>query len=185
MNHIFYVHGAGASPRSFAWLKDQLPKHYATMVSYTLKEDVATVVTRLRGELARTARPVTIIGHSLGGIIATLAADAPEVQRVVTLCAPFNGLRISALLQAFSNEPPYRDTAPFSASIRALRHPHGKPHLAICGTAGLPLGTPNDGVVSVHSQTALTGPVYHALPYNHFEILMAEETAGLIRAFAF
>jgi hypothetical protein len=43
----------------------------------------------------------------------------------------------------------------------------------------------NDGVVSVKSQTAWSAPEYISVPYNHFEVLLADETITIIKEFLF
>jgi len=40
---------------------------------------------------------------------------------------------------------------------------------------------PNDGVVSVASQTCLKGPDYHRVDFNHFEVLLAGPVIYLAR----
>jgi hypothetical protein len=43
----------------------------------------------------------------------------------------------------------------------------------------------NDGVVTVASQTSLTGPDYHPVEYNHFKVLHADPVIDLTRDFLF
>src|SRR4051794_13734495 len=66
---IWYVHGAGASTRSFAWLRTQLPAHRSHLFSYDLTAGLASGIAGLRRAMDGHA-PGIVIGHSLGGLIA-------------------------------------------------------------------------------------------------------------------
>lgn len=181
---IWYVHGAGASERSFVWLQQQLPAHTARFFGYTANQRVTTLIERCAACLV--AEPnVILVGHSLGGIIATACAQLANVSKLVTLCAPFGGIRYADMLSLFSFDPLISDLRSYSAvlsGIRATRLP--TPHLSIVGTQGLPfINESNDGVISVASQTALRGPRYQVVPHNHFEVLLSVEVAALITSF--
>ncbi len=187
---IWYIHGAGASKRSFAWLRQQFPDHHASFISYDIGAPLIETVSRISEIMRHEVYPVTVIGHSLGGLIAAGVAADRNVERIVTLSSPFAGLALAGMLSLWSPERLFRDLSPFSvalADIRARYAASTVPHLALVTTnGGIPVsGEPNDGVVSVASQTAWQGPQYHMLPLNHFEVLLAEESATLIRDFVF
>ena len=182
---ILYVHGAGASPRSFAWLREQLD-YPARFFQYSINEPTTSVAQRLAHQIEEAAQPTMLVGHSLGGILALGCANSAHVVRVVTLCAPFGGLRHADLIALFTSHPLVQDLRFYSPLLTGLRLAHHlKPHLAIVGSHGLPfLAGDNDGAVTVASQTALTGAHYEVVELNHFEVLLSDQVASLIRSFA-
>lgn len=181
----WYIHGAGASQQSFAWLRLHLPNS-SQCFEYPGDEPVTRVMQRLRSLLAQDGRPAMLIGHSLGGIIAAGCADVASVQRIVTICAPFGGVRHADFLSLFMSHPLFNDLRSYGPVLCHLRANRvAKPHLAIVGSRGLPfLHEDNDGVISVASQTALTGPHYRTVDLNHFEVLLSHDVVDLIRDFA-
>jgi pimeloyl-ACP methyl ester carboxylesterase len=93
---VFYLHGFASSARSTkaAYLGDRLREHGIPLICPDFNEpDFATLtLTRMIGqlgsELARTGgRPATLIGSSLGGTLAVLAAArfGAAVERLVLL----------------------------------------------------------------------------------------------------
>ena len=181
---IWYVHGAGASNRSFAWLHEQLGEFPAQFFDYGVDETAQSVIQRLSYSLAQHGHPAMLVGHSLGGIIAT--ACAANVTRLVTLCAPFGGVRHADLMSLFSRHPLLNDLRAHGPLLSGVRAAHRtRPHLAIVGTQGLPFfAEDNDGALTVASQTALSGVRYTKLPLNHFEVLLSSDVVDLIRSFA-
>lgn len=183
---IWYVHGAGASKRSFVWLHQQFA-YVPQFFEYPGDEPVAEVTQRLRAQLASDGRPAMLVGHSLGGIIAAICAGTANVERIVTLCAPFGGIRFADLLSIFVAHPLFNDLSCHGPALSYLRnHQGGKPHLAIVGSRGLPsfFREENDGAISVASQTALLGPQYNVVNLNHFEVLLSDDVVDLIHNFA-
>lgn len=181
----WYIHGAGASERSFVWLQNQLPQHEARHFSYSIQEPVASVIDRLETCIKAETTPVSLIGHSLGGIVAYACANLTPVERIVTLCAPFGGVMHTEFLAWFSMEPLIHDLrrdSPVLRNVRAIKL--GKPHLAIVGNRGLPfMSSENDGAVTVASQTALPNALYTMFALNHFEVLLSDEVIRVITDF--
>lgn len=182
---IWYIHGAGASNRSFTWLHEQLPDMPAQFFSYTLFETAHDAIQRLSQAIAEDGRPAVLVGHSLGGIMA-IAATAANITGCVTLCAPFGGARHAEFLSMFYRHHLLSDLRSHGPLLRGVRAaPATKPHLAIVGTEGLPFfAEDNDGAVTVASQTALDNVHYVRLSLNHFEVLLSRDVVDLIRAFA-
>lgn len=192
---VVFVHGAGASPTSFTWLREQLMTDPAFFdeeinfysISYSLDQTVSQVVdmaNKIIDTLPNlTEGSVCVIGHSLGGIITAYLAENIFVGKIVTICAPFGGIKSATLLSWY--HPLFRDVAPSGYTLTGLKHkPNTKPHLAIIGTSGLPLPRePNDGVVTVASQTATKTVLRKVVDLNHFEVLMSEDVADSIIEF--
>ena len=179
---IWYVHGAGASKRSFNWLSKQLPKHQAKFLSYRTNESVSSVANRF---LQMIDEPCILIGHSLGGIITTVCADNPNVQKLITICAPFGGVRHAEIMSMFSLEPLFYDLRSQGPTLINARNKYiSKPHMAIVGTSGLPFSSEsNDGVLTVDSQMAKDDTDYTMFELNHFEVLLSLEVVTVIAAF--
>lgn len=183
---ICYIHGANSSSKSFAWLKDHIADHLPTFVEYSCDTPLSDNIDRITSALSVLDEPVYLIGHSLGGVIAAaVAKNIPDkVVRLCTISAPFGGSRIANLLRWVTRSQLYTDINVYNPVLTALRAtPVPVPHLAIITTAGgMPImGESNDGVVTVSSQMDMYGAHPVQVPLNHFEVLMAEETATLVR----
>lgn len=185
MLDIWYVHGAGASGRSFTWLQTQLPAHTPHLFSYGVSDGLALGIERLGAAMA--AAPGLVIGHSLGGLIGAGVIAQPACRGLVTLAAPFGGLSVMLFLALFRKAQVLRDLSPFNPVLHALGAAvmqSQKPFLPIVATSGLSfLPGANDGVVPVASQTAIDAAPYQTLAVNHFETLLSPEAATLITAF--
>ena len=94
--HVFYLHGFASSPKStkVGYFTDRLLEHGIVVRCPDFNEPDFTTMTltrmveRLGGELAALGgEPATLIGSSLGGTLAILAAArfAPQVERLVLL----------------------------------------------------------------------------------------------------
>lgn len=183
---IWYVHGFGASPHSFNWLSQQLPPHTPRFFTYEVDESVRSCIDRLTVELNHESEPVTLLGHSLGGIIGRgCSKQCPNVARLVTLCAPFGGLPHAGLLSMFSNVSMFselRNYSPLLVDIRSSKI--AASHLAIVASHSLPMiAEPNDGVITVASQMALPNQNFRKFSLNHFEVLLSPAVATTISDF--
>lgn len=190
MHAVWYIHGAHSSPRSFAWLKDNLPKHQQYDVEYGHTRSVMKVVDFLAERVSHERKPITLIGHSLGGLIAlNLSHRVPgHINKVVTIASPLGGVSAASVLRWIVPVPLIVDVHPSSQLVSQIRfRPPPVPTLSLVATAGTsPLfGGPNDGVVTIASQTCIEGPTYVSVSSNHFEILLSENTAKSIVAFVF
>ncbi len=181
---IWYVHGAGASERSFNWLKENLPEHSPKFVTYDVKESVTAVAERLHKKLNTAGKNSILLGHSLGGIVATACADHPNVHKLITISAPFGGVKQADFMSMFSFEPLFHDLRRYSQILTSIRNKKiTKSHLAIVGSSGLPFTNEiNDGVLTLESQTYID-TICKVFPLNHFEVLLSPEVASLISKF--
>jgi pimeloyl-ACP methyl ester carboxylesterase len=186
MTAIWYVHGFGASDHSFTWLQHQFSHHETHYFSYTVDESVESCIRRLTQHIQHAADPVILIGHSLGGVIARVCASrCTNVVRLVTLCAPFGGLQHANFLSLISNVSAFKELRNYSSLLTEMRATTILgPHLAIVASNGLPLmPKPNDGVLTMTSQTALPNLRYIDFALNHFEVLLSPEVAATIQVF--
>lgn len=186
---ILYLHGLGATPLSFRYLSGILPEHNEIILDMSPDELVETSVQKAESKLW-DAKDVFIVGHSLGGIVGVGLLRLPNVRGLVSLSTPFGGHSAALLLGLWHHGAMFRNLSPFGSTVRGLQskwNAANKPHLAIVTGKGLPImGEPNDGVVTVASQRALTGPNHVAHDHlNHFEVLLSDGVANQIRDFVF
>lgn len=192
---IVYIHGASSTPRSFNHIVTELPRHEKQFISYGHDRSVMDTVEQIVRSLSDLRaqgmiRPINLVGHSLGGVIAIAVAQRVSLNggRVVTISSPFGGSKIAALMRWMTTGHLFEDIHPTSPLMNAVRLGGRVPEtLAIVSTAG---GTPlipetNDGVVTVASQTSLSWPVYIRVPVNHFESLLCDDVLDLLNGHLF
>lgn len=189
---IVYIHGARATSKSFEYLKFQLSTHQDILIDYDTEKPLKEFVHELNSELSHTLgeSKFTIIGHSLGGIIAVHLANLNKnVEKIVTLSTPFGGSKQAAILKWFC--PGYalfNDMAPKSHYMKEF----GKikldiPVMSFVTTGGgVPIFyEPNDGVVTIASQKSIKFPKYIDSSCGHFEILLDKDVSKQINQFIF
>jgi len=186
---IMYLHGLGATPLSFRYISGILPDHNQIFIEMSVDDLVRDSVKAVEAGLRETgAENVTIVGHSLGGIVGVGLLKLPSIRGLITLSTPFGGHAAALLLGLWHHGAMFRNLSPYGSTIRTLQTKWDeakKPHRAIVSAKGLPImGEPNDSVVTVASQQALTGPEYILHDHlNHFEVLLSDEVANQIRSF--
>lgn len=188
MKHIWYIHGANATPASFTYLKTQFPDHQITDITYDASTPIEITISRLASALESG---VDIVAHSLGGVLGVALAQRypSKVRSVTTMSTPFGGSETASKL---------RFLLPFNTFISNV-HCHNRtlrevaqsdsyvPTLKFITTAGRnPFELqPNDGVVTVRSQEAFRADIAEYVELNHFEVLLDHVVAGKIRKFIF
>ena len=100
--HIVYIHGANASPASFNFIRQYFGEHQATFITYNTETDLADVVLDVANALPKNEH-VSIVGHSLGGVIGVAVSQIPAhsgvVDRIVTAGSPFSGSDVARRLR--------------------------------------------------------------------------------------
>lgn len=187
---IWYIHGASSTPRAFNWLRTELPNHTRVDIAYSDNE-IGDIIARLEEQLDTTAGKISIVGHSLGGVIGVaLSQKSKKVSKVFTISAPFGGSEVATYLRWVSLDPLLSHVHPRSPLVRSvLTTPLQAPVMSVVTTSSrfpLSIISPkNDGVVTYASQMSLSGPIYRELHLNHFEVLLAKETADYMNEFLF
>lgn len=189
MKTIAYIHGLNSSPRSFEYLLKVLPEHNIIRVSYNSHQPLIDSINQVVKQLPKTGE-LSLVGHSLGGLIASLiATDYDPVTGLVTISSPLGGSRAAVVMKWLPGHPQVlEDITPSSRHIQLLQmSPPKVPTLSICSTGGhLPTTSePNDSVVTVASQKALKVGKKVEIKVNHFEILMHDKTAEHLRKHLF
>jgi len=189
MPNILYLHGANMSDVGFTYIKSIIGKHKYSSPEYSvhtpLKDNINTIIDTVNKDFKK---PVTIIGHSLGGIIAVeLYRAGLPIEKIITLSTPFGGCTTADKLRWFF--PTYQlfdDIRTNNAVIQGLQDFHVDiPMLSFVTTDGHSpvIDGDNDGVVTTESQQSLSGPIYEEVHLNHFEILLSEPVAKRIKTF--
>ncbi len=188
---LFVIHGAWSTNVSFTCLINSLERddiiisgHEYTCQERSLEEIVDGAVQKL---YTLQDADVTIVGHSLGGIIGLASARCENVKNVVTVASPLNGLDLPWLfkLYLYSRVPFLSDAFEGSEFIQNLQSTEitcpvncvvadkGYSPIHQCRT---------DGVVSYRAQTKWTpkdAKIEH-INANHHEILQTQRLTELV-----
>lgn len=189
MSSIIFVHGAGATPRSFNYVRAQLGDtghdHYD--FAYDTNAPCRLAIDALKALIASVSGPVYLVGHSLGGVVSVNAAyEATAVRGVVTLSSPLGGVPAAQYLRWIFTSTLLDELSPYSSNIRNTlsRQPSCPVRSIVTFGNGLPFSKEeSDGVVPTASQSALAYAEKIRVNTNHFEVLLSDEVVGLIRDF--
>lgn len=196
---VWFIHGANATPASFNFLKakleliPELNNYLFRDVTYDCQDNLATTVRVLLSKVPREV-PLYLVGHSLGGVIAT--AFAKKVQEsvtgidlrgVITLASPLGGSESANYLRfIYPHYNLFKNISTVSPVIREIQSfvPEVPFVSVVTNSGNNPLfPTANDGVVTVMSQRTLKGPEYVELASNHFEVLVSPDTVDIMKQF--
>lgn len=187
---IVFIHGANSSSKTFEYIREKFPRADNLFVDYETEDGIESNIDDINDLIFATYgdTPVDLVGHSLGGVKAVaLHQMGTKVRRIVTISAPLGGSGAAGLLSwMFPSSKLYRDVSTHSAVISNIRSkPITVPVLSLVTTGGgMPIfREPNDGVVTVKSQTAIKGPDYRHVPMNHFEVLLSPVARDTIHDF--
>jgi pimeloyl-ACP methyl ester carboxylesterase len=188
--NICYIHGLNSSHRSFSYLVNEMDEGKHIMIDYDSRQRLESSITQVMRFIPKK-EPVTLIGHSLGGVIAMLIAgrQLANVDRVITISSPLAGSQAAVYARwVVSGIPVIGDITPTASHIREIAGFNPSfPVLSIVSTSGsLPTSKePNDSVVSVASQRALAAAKKVEVKANHFEVLMHEKMVEQVRKFMY
>lgn len=196
---VWFIHGANASPLSFVYLKDKLKSdpdfaEYALVdVAYNCQDNLANLV-KIMTASAKKGKPIYLVGHSLGGVMATAIAQRVkhyelniDIRGVFSISSPFGGSESADYLRWLY--PTYHLFRSISTTSRIITDLVATgavvPTTSIVSTSGNnPLfSTANDGVVTIRSQRALKGAEYIEVNSNHFESLLNVDTLEHLKLF--
>ncbi len=184
---LVVIHGFNSSSTSFNYILDKLDwDGEVVRVNYNSHQPLADSVAQVQSQLPADKK-LTLIGHSLGGVIALLLAHhAPEnIKQVITISSPVGGSKAASFARWMPWAPPVMsDITPSSQLIKIAK---GRPSVPVAGviTTGGGLGLTNeanDSIVTVASQKAVPGKKAE-LKANHFEVLMHPTTIRYLEHF--
>ncbi len=191
MKNIVYIHGANSSPRSFKYIQHSLPEHNILNISYSVDIPLLDNTNQIKNVIYKefSGENVNIVSHSLGGLIALKLHHYENINKIVTMSAPFGGSKFVEYLRWICpNYQMFADVKTSSPIVKEIKGTtYTKPIFSIVTTAGgNPLmGEQNDGTVTVHSQISALGPIYEHYDLNHFEVLLSDKIAIRIKSFLF
>lgn len=187
MSHICLIHGFNSTSRSFGYIERELPKGKYTLVSYDSHQPLLQSIAEVKKQFPKD-EDVILIGHSLGGVLATLIAAEKDsrVKKLLTISSPLGG---SSTARAFSWLPGsprlLRDISQNSDYIKRI----AKMKLDIDTTCIISISghlnlsiEQNDSVVSIESQMALKFGKKVKINASHFEVLLHPETTSVIKS---
>ena len=185
MTTIYYIHGAASTPLCFNWMKQELKRHDFVNISYDSHTPLSKTIRDVCDKVAQHKTPPVILGHSLGGVIATAVAQSVPVKKIITLSTPFGGSFAASLMRWFMPTQLFKDISQQSPILVALKNNTPTiPILSFVTDSNLTiLGERTDGVVTVRSQTELIGPQYIHVDLNHFEVLLSADVVEKINQF--
>ena len=182
--HIVFIHGANATSRSFNYIRNYCDITDYTNLNYNSADGFAHNLAAMREDL-KDKKNFVIVAHSLGGIYATYIQNEFKVKNVISISTPFRGSRTADWAKMFV--PMYKlfhDVGLRSGPIiDALKIDIKVPWLQIVSTTGnVPWHfSKNDGVVTLRSMTWRKDMDIEYVDYNHYEVLISEEVAKLIK----
>jgi esterase/lipase len=183
MTKILAIHGAFSTPRMFNYLKKELNDHSWDFIDYGDRiSNIEDIISHAKSALID--KNYTIIGHSMGGLIALSLADQPNVDRIVTIATPLGGLDINLIQTYLSRSHFLTEISHNSKFIRQIHQQKViKPTLHLVTTHGFNpyIYEPNDGVVTVRSQTRWSCGQVHEIYANHSEVLLHEDTVKYLK----
>lgn len=204
MNQLnVWLHGALSSPISFAYLSKATKKIGQTdlFLSYDIQANSNEIIlAQLEDQLTRYLRDnevdrVRFIGHSFGGVYAVALVDKlilslPVDTEIITLSSPFGGSGFASILSWLQGASNFiSNVSAMSSLIKniSLKSDIWCKVTSVITTAGVehPLLIANDLVVSVKSQMALVEAGCDVdiveIDLNHFEVLLSEDVAKLVK----
>ena len=190
MKNIAYIQGLNSSSTSFSYIISCLPEHNAHRINYNSNQNLEASIAEVMSKLPATEK-LTLVAHSLGGVIATLVAGKiPEqIERIIIISAPIKGSRAAITMRWIPGcSRVLHDiipTAPHILHCRSLKL--DMPALSIISTGGnlQPSPVPNDGVVTISSQRGLSFGKQVEINATHFEVLLNDKTVKTIQDFIF
>jgi len=203
---IIYLHGANSTPTSFNFIRHHVLMNNGlgevNIMTVPIKYDSSEPITKLVASIYLQIKapsweksPCFLIGHSLGGVIATLLSywneehgpDKLDFRGIVSLASPYAGSKAANFLKWMYPSYGVFDNVATNSPWMKLIAEKGAiiPTRAIITQSGSSplMKEPNDGVVSVSSQRSLKNSEGMPVDYNHFEVLLSEEVGDYICEF--
>lgn len=187
MSTIAYLHGLNSSHFSFAYLSKELGAKQLAKINYTSHQPLLESVQEVAAQLPKN-EPLILVGHSLGGVIAMLIAHAGthDIEKVVTISSPLGGSKAAVYARwLVTGVRVLGDITPNSIYMKLIESSSAPcPVLSIISTGGgISSHEPNDSIVTVASQRALSYARKVEVRANHFEILLVDKTVEAVRKF--
>ena len=171
---ICWIHGAMSTPRSFNYIRSNLPDHPELVFEYSVNTPIRDNLAVLT-ELLENNPVTAIVGHSLGGVLGTLMKIRLGIPKIVTLASPLGGSMIANFLPVSRMLYDVASVRPIYKEIAR----HSFDHSSLCIVTSNDGGY-SDGVVTVQSQLSAHGCKIKHVDINHFEVLLDPYVKDLI-----
>ena len=184
---IVYIHGANASGISFNYIRHCLNYDNELIVEYNSFAGYEYNLTKMKRLLSETNDNLFFICHSMGGLYAVSLASAFSERTIgaVTMSTPYGG---SAAADYAKHIWPFNrllhEISTTGSIIKTnLNTEIEKPWCNIVTTSGrcLWISEPNDGVVTVRSQSARKDMELEEVGVNHYEVVMDNRVIELTK----
>tara|TARA_B110000503_G_C7074186_1_gene382192 strand:+ start:460 stop:1014 length:555 start_codon:yes stop_codon:yes gene_type:complete len=179
---VLAIPGAWSSPRIYQWLKQEI----ASVTWKFLEFDSAQSLTAIYNKALEHQEPCHVVGHSMGGLIALSLARQSWVKSITTISTPVGGLDLNVFQVMFSRSKLMQEISSTSRFIETLSKSSVKlPCQHIISTQGFNpwIYVPNDGVVTVKSQTAHAWGQQWMVSANHCEVMLDPQTVKILENF--
>jgi hypothetical protein len=179
------IHGANSSSSSFNYIKTVLDLDCVD-VEYNTNNGFYFNLENILSTLDNSQQ-YDVISHSMGGLYAIHLTRFMKLNRVVSISTPFSGSVIADWAKfMMPHYTLFQDVSTSSLPIKQCKETIITiPWLQIVTQRGnVPwMKMPNDGVVTVSSQTSRKDVDYIYIEKNHHEVLLADETVDVIKNF--
>jgi len=192
---IVLVHGLFMGRHAMRYLEKQLAAAGFDVECFaynTVTGNLESAASRLAQVLNSDTRPVALVGHSLGGLVALKAAQlcvAAPLSAVVLLGSPYQGAAAARVLRKLTGGKRSRIGRALTDWALLKSKPLAPaPVFTLSGTRSLGLGRivcgfkePNDGTVSV-AETYYPGATSAIHPVSHTGMLFSTPVANQVKA---
>lgn len=180
---IAYIPGFNSTTTAFSFIKASLPVHEAIPINYDTHQPLKKSIQFVSSKIPSN-KPIFIVAHSLGGIIAAHTASFKNhnIAGIITISTPFGGSKAAWIMRWIMRSSVMGDITPDSIHIRTLNQLELPPVKSIISTNGsIPMGfEKNDSVVTLNSQLHLQNNERFLVKANHFEVLQHPKTIKII-----
>lgn len=184
--NVLAIHGAFSTPTVFNYLRMQLCEYSWNFFDYrNSTSDIVELVYKSSLCLPKNTL-VHVVGHSMGGLIGLAISQLPNVASVTTIATPLGGLELNLFQSFFSRSLFLSEISRDSQFVKNLqKSTYTKPIQHIITTKGFSpwIYEPNDGVVTLKSQTVWNAGPQKLIASNHAEVMLNSDTALLLREF--
>ena len=181
---LVYIHGASATSESFNYIRSKLGT--GIDINYDSRNGFENNLKDIQSQL-KGVDDIAFVAHSLGGIYSLHLANAipDQVKGAVTLSTPYGGAEVAEFAKYFL---PFsrlmRDIGPSSWVMRQadkikIQHPWTN-IVTVKGQSPF-IVEPNDGVVTIASQKHHDDMELVEVDYNHYEVVLSDDVAKLIK----
>lgn len=195
MHNVIYIHGANADADNFNYYKLILSKHESISPEYSMDENPYDLVENIKQQKEREfgKKPVILVGHSFGGILAGWFASVyhADVKHLITIATPWHGTPVARIFGWVFADPEWKHNKPNADVLNLLqKKQYVKPHTNIVCTKGSNAvagigGKSNDGMIPCDSQIG-TPPKFTKTQNIHIEaghsgVLLNNSVTDLLR----